>query len=91
MRFRVRFPRSTRSIQNRKKKSSACYICLLCHASRPTVRGDGTRRHATSRQAHDHRGGGGKRLGAFTIDDLTVEEEEELRKYLAFLRFRAAR
>ena len=29
-----------------------------------------------------------KRLAAFAIDDLTVEEEEELLKYLAFLRSR---
>jgi transcriptional regulator with XRE-family HTH domain len=29
-----------------------------------------------------------KRLAAFAIDDLTAEEEEELLKYLAFLRFR---
>ena len=28
------------------------------------------------------------RLAAFAIDDLTAEEEEELLKYLAFLRFR---
>jgi hypothetical protein len=27
-------------------------------------------------------------LKAFAIDDLTAEEEEELLKYLAFLRFR---
>ena len=31
-----------------------------------------------------------KRLAAFAIDDLTAEEEEELLKYLAFLRFRGA-
>lgn len=30
-----------------------------------------------------------KRLAAFAIDDLTAEEEEELLKYLAFLRWRA--
>jgi len=30
-----------------------------------------------------------KRLAAFAIDDLTAEEEEELLKYLAFLRSRA--
>jgi transcriptional regulator with XRE-family HTH domain len=29
-----------------------------------------------------------RRLAAFAIDDLTAEEEEELLKYLAFLRFR---
>jgi len=29
-----------------------------------------------------------RRLAAFAIDDLTVEEEEELLKYLAFLRSR---
>ena len=29
-----------------------------------------------------------KRLAAFAIDDLTAEEEEELLKYLAFLRSR---
>lgn len=33
-------------------------------------------------------GGRGRRLAAFAIDDLTAEEEEELLKYLAFLRFR---
>jgi HTH-type transcriptional regulator, competence development regulator len=33
-------------------------------------------------------GGRRKRLAAFAIDDLTVEEEEELLKYLAFLRSR---
>ena len=34
--------------------------------------------------------GGGRsgRLKAFAIDDLTAEEEEELLKYLAFLRSR---
>ncbi len=31
-----------------------------------------------------------KRLAAFAIDDLTAEEEEELLKYLAFLRSRAS-
>ncbi len=31
-----------------------------------------------------------KRLKAFAIDDLTAEEEEELLKYLAFLRSRAS-
>ena len=31
-----------------------------------------------------------KRLAAFAIDDLTAEEEEELLKYLAFLRSRGA-
>ena len=31
----------------------------------------------------------GRRLAAFAIDDLTAEEEEELLKYLAFLRSRA--
>src|SRR3990172_8851628 len=35
-------------------------------------------------------GGRRKRLAAFAIDDLTAEEEEELLKYLAFLRSRAA-
>ena len=34
-------------------------------------------------------GGCRKRLAAFAIDDLTAEEEEELLKYLAFLRSRA--
>ena len=29
-----------------------------------------------------------KRIAAFAIDDLTAEEEEELLRYLAFLRFR---
>jgi len=33
-------------------------------------------------------GGQRKRLAAFAIDDLTAEEEEELLKYLAFLRSR---
>ena len=35
-------------------------------------------------------GGAGRRrrLAAFAIDDLSAEEEEELLKYLAFLRFR---
>ena len=33
-------------------------------------------------------GGRRKRLAVFAIDDLTAEEEEELLKYLAFLRFR---
>jgi len=32
-----------------------------------------------------------KRLAAFAIDDLTTEEEEELLKYLAFLRSRTSR
>jgi transcriptional regulator with XRE-family HTH domain len=31
-----------------------------------------------------------KRLAAFAIDDLTAEEEEELLKYLAFLRSRSS-
>ena len=31
-----------------------------------------------------------KRLAAFAIDDLTAEEEEELLKYLAFLRTRSS-
>ena len=34
------------------------------------------------------RGGRRRRLAVFAIDDLTAEEEEELLKYLAFLRFR---
>jgi transcriptional regulator with XRE-family HTH domain len=34
------------------------------------------------------KGGRRKRLAAFAIDDLTAEEEEELLKYLAFLRSR---
>jgi transcriptional regulator with XRE-family HTH domain len=33
-------------------------------------------------------GGRRRRLAVFAIDDLTAEEEEELLKYLAFLRFR---
>ena len=33
-------------------------------------------------------GGANRRLAAFAIDDLTAEEEEELLKYLAFLRSR---
>jgi len=36
-------------------------------------------------------GGRRKRLTAFAIDDLTAEEEEELLKYLAFLRWRDSR
>jgi len=36
-------------------------------------------------------GGPRKRLAAFAIDDLTAEEEEELLKYLAFLRWRNSR
>ena len=35
-------------------------------------------------------GGKHKRLAAFAIDDLTAEEEEDLLKYLAFLRFRGS-
>jgi len=38
--------------------------------------------------AEGRAGGGRRRLGAFSIDDLTAEEEAELLKYLAFLRFR---
>jgi transcriptional regulator with XRE-family HTH domain len=38
----------------------------------------------------EERGGRRKRLAAFAIDDLTAEEEEELLKYLAFLRFRGS-
>jgi HTH-type transcriptional regulator, competence development regulator len=34
--------------------------------------------------------GNRKRLAAFAIDDLTAEEEEELLKYLAFLRSRSS-
>jgi len=34
------------------------------------------------------KGGRRRRLAAFAIDDLSAEEEEELLKYLAFLRFR---
>ena len=36
----------------------------------------------------EDRGGHRRRLAAFAIDDLTAEEEEELLKYLAFLRSR---
>ena len=36
----------------------------------------------------EDRGARRKRLAAFAIDDLTAEEEEELLKYLAFLRSR---
>ncbi len=36
------------------------------------------------------KGGRRRRLAAFAIDDLTAEEEEELLKYLAFLRSRAS-
>jgi hypothetical protein len=35
-------------------------------------------------------GGQRRRLAAFAIDDLTAEEEEELLKYLAFLRSRSS-
>jgi len=35
-------------------------------------------------------GGRRRRLAVFAIDDLTVEEEEELLKYLAFLRWRGS-
>ena len=35
-------------------------------------------------------GGANRRLAVFAIDDLTAEEEEELLKYLAFLRSRNA-
>ena len=38
----------------------------------------------------ENAGGRRKRLAAFAIDDLTAEEEEELLKYLAFLRSRSA-
>jgi transcriptional regulator with XRE-family HTH domain len=38
----------------------------------------------------EEQGGRRKRLAAFAIDDLTAEEEEELLKYLAFLRFRGS-
>ena len=37
----------------------------------------------------DGQGGRRRRLAAFAIDDLTAEEEEELLKDLAFLRFRS--
>jgi len=37
----------------------------------------------------DEQGGRRRRLAVFAIDDLTAEEEEELLKYLAFLRFRS--
>jgi transcriptional regulator with XRE-family HTH domain len=37
----------------------------------------------------DGAGGRRRRLAVFAIDDLTAEEEEELLKYLAFLRFRS--
>ena len=37
----------------------------------------------------DGRIGRHRRLAVFAIDDLTAEEEEELLKYLAFLRFRS--
>jgi transcriptional regulator with XRE-family HTH domain len=37
----------------------------------------------------EHGGGRRKRLAAFAIDDLTAEEEEEMLKYLAFLRSRS--
>jgi len=38
----------------------------------------------------DDESGRRKRLAAFAIDDLTAEEEEELLKYLAFLRSRTS-
>lgn len=38
----------------------------------------------------EDRGGRRRRLAAFAIDDLTAEEEEELLKYLAFLRWRSS-
>ena len=38
--------------------------------------------------ASDEERGRRRRLAVFAIDDLTAEEEEELLKYLAFLRFR---
>jgi transcriptional regulator with XRE-family HTH domain len=38
--------------------------------------------------SEDNEGGRRKMLAAFAIDDLTAEEEEELLKYLAFLRTR---
>jgi hypothetical protein len=38
----------------------------------------------------DNGSGGRKRLAAFAINDLTAEEEEELLKYLAFLRSRTS-
>ena len=37
-----------------------------------------------------HGGGRRRRLAAFAINDLTAEEEEELLKYLAFLRTRGS-
>ena len=37
----------------------------------------------------DGQGGRRRRLAVFAIDDLTAEEEEELLKYLGFLRFRS--
>jgi hypothetical protein len=36
-------------------------------------------------------GGRRQRLTAFAIDDLTAEEEEDLLKYLAFLRWRSSK
>lgn len=39
--------------------------------------------------ASDGRAGPRERRGIFAIDDLTAEEEEELLKYLAFLRWRS--
>jgi transcriptional regulator with XRE-family HTH domain len=41
--------------------------------------------------SHGRAGGRRRRLAAFAIDDLTAEEEEELLKYLAFLRSRKPR
>jgi hypothetical protein len=54
--------------------TAACIACASCSAD-----------------LRRHRGGAGgrkKRLAAFAIDDLTAEEEEELLKYLAFIRSR---
>ena len=42
------------------------------------------------RPAEGKRGVRRRKLSAFAIDDLTPEEEEELLKYLAFLRSRSA-
>ncbi len=42
------------------------------------------------RPSEGKRGGRRRKLAAFAIDDLTPEEEEELLKYLAFLRSRGA-
>jgi hypothetical protein len=45
---------------------------------------------ALMEKAGGQRGWAQEKAGCFAIDDLTAEEEEELLKYLAFLRSRNA-